>query len=153
MEKTQYRGWDKRRCKFIYDDFAITSSGSPFMIHENNELNRYINEYYQKKGDDMWGDYGVLDFTDWYAISDVNIMMSTQNKDKNGRLIYESDFVEFMGRFYTVCLKRGCFLLENEKEEIWWHQLNTMDIESSMQIIGNIYEQRKTKLNVIKKLI
>jgi hypothetical protein len=95
MEKTQYRGWDKRRCKFIYDDFAITSSGSPFMIHENDELNRYINEYYQKKGDDMWGDYGVLDFTDWYAIVDDNQATLKKYFQEKGRIRLQPANPEF----------------------------------------------------------
>jgi len=147
-----YRGWDKNKKKFIYN-FAIDArNGAPTIIHMTDELNNYINDYYSRKGDDMWGDYGVLDFTDWYAINDVEINKATEDKNKNGMYFFENDIVEYMGKIYTIKFKRGCFLLENDKEEIWWHQLNGLDIESSMEIIGNIYEHRKTKLNILKNI-
>jgi uncharacterized phage protein (TIGR01671 family) len=144
-----YRGWDKNKKKFIYN-FAIDArNGAPTIIHMTDELNNYINEYYSRKGDDMWGDYGVLDFTDWYAINDVEINKSTGYKDGNEKDIYENDIVEYMLTHFTVKFVKGCFLLENDTKKIWWHELLNM---STIIIIGNIYEQRKTKLNILNKI-
>lgn len=146
----QYRGWDKNKKKFTYN-FAIDArNGSPTMIHMTDELNNHINEYYNKKGDVLWGDYGVLDFTDWYAINDVEINKSTGDKDFTEKEIFENDIVEYQNKYYQVKFLRGCFLLEGKEKEIWWHELN-LDIESSLLIIGNIYEERKTKLNILNK--
>ena len=146
----QYRGWDKNQKKFIYN-FAIDArNGAPTIIHGNDELNNYINDYYSRKGDDMWGDYGVLDFTDWYAINDVEINIATDDRDKNEKIIYENDIVEFQDDIYQVKFLRGSFILVGKKE-IWWHDLN-LDIESPLLIVGNIYEHRKTKLNILKNI-
>ena len=147
----EYRGWDRNQKKFI-KNFCIYCTGAVEMIHENEELKNIINEYYTKKGDTMWGDYEVLDFTDWYGTNNVNVDRSTEDLDQYKTLIYENDIVRFLGDYYTVKFKRGSFLLESKDKEIWWHQLNLMDVESSMEIVGNIYEQRKTKLNILNKI-
>jgi len=147
----EYRGWDKNQKKFI-KNFCIYLTGAIEIIHNNEELKSIINEYYTQKGDPGWGDYEVIDFTDWYGINNISVDRSTEDKDKNEKLIFENDVVNFQGTIYQVKFNRGCFLLESKDKEIWWHQLNTMDIESSMEVIGNIHEQRKTKLNILKNL-
>jgi len=147
----KFRCWDKNKKRFI-KNVVIYSTGATEILRGNEELSRIINDYYSSKGDDMWGDYNVIDFTDWYGINDCEISISTEEKDNENKEIYENDYVEFLGKYYYVKFKRSCFLLENDTEEIWWHKLNPTDIKSSMLIIGNIYEQRKTKLNILKNL-
>jgi hypothetical protein len=146
----QFRGWDKKSKKFFYE-FIISPNGAPTNVHSNEELNKILNDYYATKGDDMWGDYGVVDFTDWYAIDGLIVEMSTDTKDKTGREIYENDYVEFFDIVYLVKFQKGCFMLDGKKE-IWWHEINLLDIESSMKIVGNIHEERKTKLNILNKI-
>ena len=147
----KFRGWDKNKKEFI-TNFCISSNGNTEIVRSSDKLAKIINEHYTSLGDDMWGDYAIIDYTDWYGINDVDVMRSTESLDKNQKEIFESDYVEFLDNYYLVKFERGCFLLEG-KNQIWWHQLNKMDIESSMLIIGNIYEQRKTKLNILKNLI
>jgi len=146
----KFRGWDRKEKKFFYE-FIISPNGAPTVVYSDTELNNIINDYYATKGDDMWGDYGVVDFTDWYAINELDIDISTDYKDSKGREIYENDYVIYFSKVYLVRFQRGCFVLDGEKE-IWWHQMNLMDIRSSMEVVGNIHQERKTKLNILNKI-
>ena len=148
----KYRGWNKFKKKFVYD-FAISAkNGSPTMIHGNVELNNIINDYYNSKGDNMWGDYGVLDFTDWYAIENIGVDMSTEHQDINNIEIYENDIVGYQNQIYQVKFTNGCFQLRNDKGIVWWHELNNFKSTVPIVVHGNIYENRRTKLHILNKL-
>lgn len=74
----KFRCWDKRQNKFI-QDVVMSPSGAPEILRGDEELNRVINRFYNDKGDMMWGDYNIVDFTDWYAINECVLNLSTED--------------------------------------------------------------------------
>jgi hypothetical protein len=72
MESLKFKAWDKKEGRFR-DDVFISPKGTPFIIRSSDGLNKAINKYYKAKGDILGGDYAEIDFTDWYAIENIEI--------------------------------------------------------------------------------
>lgn len=68
----KFKAWDKKEKKYR-NDVIVSNNGLPHIIRTSKELSSEINEHYKKLGDDMWGDYYVIDFTDFYAIENIEI--------------------------------------------------------------------------------
>lgn len=68
----KFKAYDKAQKKYINNCF-VDSEGTPHIGRGDEGLNRAINDYYRQKGDDLGGDYLELDFTDWYAIENIEL--------------------------------------------------------------------------------
>lgn len=53
--------------------------------------------------------YGNLGFENWYRVDPSTICQCTGLKDKNGKLVWENDIVDFLGHKGTVVFECGSF--------------------------------------------
>ena len=80
--------------------------------------------------------------TDWKH-EDYILMQSTGLKDKNGKLIYEKDFVKnFDNRIYQVFWvdDAACFMVENIRTKTKQGIYSLISLKNDLEVIGNIYE-------------
>ena len=115
----------------MVDDVCIMPSGA---------LERIIcHEEYDKRLDDLdkTAHWGVVDFTDFYAIECCEIIRFTGLLDKNGKEIYEGDILLFAdGSKSEVFFDEGSFTVEDAASISmtgYWFS----------EVIGNIHENPK----------
>lgn len=72
-EQIKFKAWDKIQQRFR-DDVVITPSGKPYILRTSPEINKAITEAYKKMGAVLpEGSYFEVDFSDWYAIENIEI--------------------------------------------------------------------------------
>jgi len=70
--KKIFTAWDKREERFR-EDVVISSDGVAHIVRSTPEFNKMVNDWYKGKGDVLGGDYGEIDYTDWYCANNVEI--------------------------------------------------------------------------------
>jgi hypothetical protein len=99
MKELNFRAWDARNKKMLYDGFFLVPTKptwSAFIDRASEGLNRVIRQQMEVEGDTMaCNDYGVIDASDYYGIDNLKVMMSTGYKDADDRLIYEGDILVY----------------------------------------------------------
>lgn len=135
MNNFKFRAWDKKLNKFR-DDVVITNNGGVYIIRSSEELNTLLNSYYDNKGFHIGGDYGEIDYSDWYAIENIIIQYFTGRFDKFNNEIYEGDIlkdydfpVEFWYGSYGA---RICY-------DLTFVPLHDLE-DGELKIIGNKFE-------------
>ena len=68
--------------------------------------------------------YGNLGFENWYRVDASTICQCTGLRDKNGKLIWENDIVDFLGHKGTVVFECGSFGIAY-KAPIDWNGIET----------------------------
>lgn len=125
----KYRAWDSAKKEMFKDTFAITESGQVVVVEQES----------------------VASFPDYVFVEHLVIMQSTGLVDRDGKIIFEGDIVQF-----EDCSEASDFLYINTGIIEWcqggFHVTNRdsvlmedlLDGDSlDVTIIGNIYENRE----------
>lgn len=134
----QFLAFDKRQDKFILN-VVITASGNPFITRITDELNYVINEYYKSKGDILFSDCDVIDYTDYYAIENIVICRFTGLFDVAGEPIYENQIVLSNNEKYFVEFNKNVFYFKHINTEFTFSFSSLFNVK----IIGNIFQRYK----------
>ena len=122
-DRFKFRVWDNLDKKYYEDDcfqIQIESSGDLFIIGPGND------------GEDCF----------WETNNTV-VEQCTGLKDKNGKLIYEGDIVEFDGDFHGDIAwdeDAGCWAIRTTENTIYTFD-NLYGYE--LEIVGNIHENKE----------
>ncbi|MCK9430160.1 MAG: hypothetical protein M0R17_09170 [Candidatus Omnitrophica bacterium] len=84
----KFKAFDKRTNEYI-KNVVIDSDGNVHVVDYDKKLNKVIDKYYKSKGDILGGDYGVIDYTDWYGYE--NIIIEIVDENKNSDIVKTSD--------------------------------------------------------------
>lgn len=114
-DRFKFRVWNPERNEFIYN---IQDVGSDFSI-------RCL--------EDCFGDFL---FNEDYIIEQC-----TGLKDKNGKLIYENDYIKIKGTVYKVFWNKTKISLDN----ILKKDIIDIDITQNIEVVGNVHEARDSK--------
>lgn len=134
-DRFKFRAWDKRSNQMHYNDFIVTATG--FISAINHCSNDYMTMYFEQN--DLETDKNCV------------LMQCTGLKDKNGKLIYESDIVKFNYDTDEIIAVVSC----DDNEGQVGYYLNTTDYfkdkyvtdydfyKNDYEVIGNIYENKE----------
>jgi uncharacterized phage protein (TIGR01671 family) len=102
-----------------------------FWYYQNNEMVNDLDFKDSLRNID-WGDF----------ISDGELMLCSGVKDKNKTLIFDGDIVKRQNRYIGVVIfEKGCFKIKWQDGVYYGWARHIDDYqESSLEIIGNIYE-------------
>jgi len=69
----KFKAWDKKEQRYR-DDVVLTQSGNPQIMRTSPEFKKAVTKMYKNLGSFIpEGDYYELDFTDFYAIENIEI--------------------------------------------------------------------------------
>ena len=101
----------------------------------NTEKNEWL--YLPETGDIELTQYIGNSFEFSYDKEAVVILQYTGLKDKNGKEIYEGDFIEVMGVFYQIVWRGiGFWFMDTHTKELFVFDPQVYHLE----VVGNIYE-------------
>lgn len=138
----KFRAWDKERSKMLTKEFLLCPTSpmwSPFINRTNREVERLIDDYLRANGDPFGsGGCWIAEGGDFYG-EHLIVMQYTGLKDKNGKDIYEGDYILIEGNTHTVKFDECYF--EAYPQKAYANTLKRFADESI--VIGNIYENRE----------
>lgn len=148
----KFRAWDSVRKEMVHD-FCVTAKGGRYVIRWSDERNEIINMHYAQKGS-LPGDFGEIDYTDWYAVKCLSIMQFSGLQDKHRKDIYEGDIVRrsdalpMNGRECVripmapqrVFFSEGAFRLRRSSKSTKFPLHSSVIRQNGIEVIGNIYE-------------
>lgn len=107
----------------------------PIMLYDVEQTYDFMGGYPENVPEDCFGD--VL------ADEDYILMQCTGLKDKNRKLIYESDIVKYLDFLCIVVFKMGGFILEVKKgkKDGFFHFYDMNEI--FLEVIGNVYQDKE----------
>ena len=136
----QFLAFDKHQGKFI-SNVVITQNGNPYITRITDELNDIINKYYKSKGDILFSDCDIIDYTDYYAIENIVICRFTGLFDVDGEPIYENQVVLSNNEKYFVGFHKNVFYFKHINTQFTFAFSSLFDVK----IIGNIFQLYKIK--------
>lgn len=121
--RPKFRAWDKRFSEFV-EDFFVSEDG----------------KIYKKTKDTGYGIAISRETSD-----KIILMQSTGLKDLNGIVIFEGDIVKIFDSLYTVFynISEGSYQLEPHDERWVVDYMSNFSSEESLEIVGNIYENKE----------
>lgn len=133
QDRLKFRVWHETLKQMHYNDFIITATGYTAKLYQENDYMMKFNQY------DLEFDKQCV------------VMQSTGLKDKNGKLIYEGDIVQFYDDEFLQTMK---IIWDNDeldfkaiglKKSVECYEqdflyLGYIKKEGSLEVIGNIYE-------------
>ena len=135
MRELKFRAWDKEQKKMV-DDICIMSSGALERITCHKEYDKRLDDL------DKTAHWGVVDFTDFYAIECCEIMQFTGLLDRTGKEIYEGDVLEGNNGIKAVVE----WTQEFGRWSMRWSDRSTTPISWHVKhaiVIGNIHEMEE----------
>lgn len=137
----KFRAWDSVR-KMMVSDFVIAPTCPNWSAHLVRdtpvELQNILDNYYQSKGHIFGGVYTVLDWSDYYGISNYEIMQFRGLYDCENKEVYEGDILEI----WIENIKQDNLYTVQKLEELYF-ELNRNDSYhrfTQVKVIGNIFE-------------
>lgn len=133
QDRLKFRVWHETLKQMHYNDFIVTATGYTAKLYQENDYMMKFNQY------DLEFDKQCV------------VMQSTGLKDKNGKLIYEGDIVQFYNDEFLQTMK---IIWDNDeldfkaiglKKSVECYEqdflyLGYIKKEHSLEVIGNIYE-------------
>lgn len=131
-DRFKFRAWDTKTKKMIGRDFNVIGETTCFQLVE-----QYC--YENPRGSEC----------NLFRMNDIILMQSTGLKDKNGKLIYEGDFVEFKNQNPKIkCISSLIGIIEFNIKKAQFLLNGRMEIlPDKIEVIGNIYENENLLTN------
>ena len=146
-----FLAWDKNKKEFVHN--VVISNSSRFATRSSDEFNKLVNDYYKSKGDILHGDYAEIDYTDWYAINDVEIFNNTRLKDCEGTEIFEGSILKstLQGRLFNwiVSFNDGSYIVKNIGVD-GYQETNGYQLDQSMAGMRRVIGHKCTHPELLK---
>lgn len=143
MRKIEFRGVDKLTGKWVYGAYLKHQEYMPYPIGAGYQKEE---DYIHLILESGFADWGMKRGIDCHVVKQETVGQYTGLKDKNGKKIFEGDFLEYetTGSVRQVSYKNGSFVLSHENSNVYL--LYDLTIEDGVtvidwEVIGNIYEK------------
>ena len=137
-DRFKTRIFDKTTNTMHYNDFVITSTGYVAKLERVNLAEAYNKspELWNSENDTLFINQEDFDFDE-----KMIVMQCTGLKDKNGKLIYEGDIVQFPNPYELNKVFRQ--VIEWQELALSVGYMYTPAAAKCVEVIGNIYENKE----------